>query len=220
MKNQGCSTNAADASSGKSKCCAKFLKGALIGGLVMFVFYAASWMVLPWHKNTLHTFKNSNAVASVLAANADKSGIYILSQSSQKIPNSKKTEEVASKPYAFVSVLSSGVDAGRMKLSLTATLLLCLFNATLLTALLKKASCCGGCPILFSATVGLLIASASNLPGLVWYHFPLNFTLLGMADDVIAFTLAGAAISRFVLKTGTCSTMKDQSSGGSCSMKG
>lgn len=220
MKNQGCSSNTADASCEKSKCYAKFLKGALIGGLVMFVYLAVSWMVLPWHKNTMQSFKNNNAVASVLAANADKSGIYILSQTQQKVPKSKKTVDAPSKPYAFVSVLSSGVDTGRMRASLTATLLLCLFNAALLTGLLKRGSCCGGCPIMFSASLGLLIGAAGHLPGLIWYHFPLNFTLLGMVDDVLAFTLAGAAISKLVLKTGSCSTTPKGNSGGSCSMKG
>lgn len=220
MKNQGsCDKNGGGSSCDMKECWINLVKGALIGGFVMFLYLSVSWMVLPWHKSSVMSFKNSSAVASVLSSNAEKSGVYMLLQQ-QPAPKAKKgVKKVAegitlSKPFAFVSVFKEGIDVKGLNRQLGWNLLLCMFYALLLTALLKKGTCCGGCPVLFSATVGLLVAVAGHLPGMIWYHFPLHHTLVGMVDDLLSFTLAGAVISKILLKTGACTMGSDKK--GSC----
>ncbi|MBI3440923.1 MAG: hypothetical protein HY052_03825 [Proteobacteria bacterium] len=214
MKNQCCAEpGSADASCEKKKCCGILLKGMLVGGLVMFVYLSISWMMMPWHKAGIQSFKNESAVASVMAGNVDKSGIYFLSQ--QKASKARSAAMVPSRPFAFMSVFTPGLDAGKMNGQMAFSLLLALFNALLLTALLKKGTCCGGCPVMFSLIVGLVVACAGYLPNLIWYHFPLSYTLVGMADDIISFTLAGAVISKFVLNSGACKMGRGS---GSCSI--
>ena len=54
-----------------------FLMGGFVGGVVLFVWGAVSWMVLPWHNMTLNTFTDEDKVANVLIANAPVRGIYV-----------------------------------------------------------------------------------------------------------------------------------------------
>jgi len=94
-------------------------------------------------------------------------------------------------------------------------------GSALLTKILKKRSA-GGCPVAGSIIVGLLVGLFGSLPNVIWFHAPINDALVNIADAVIAITLAGAVISKCVLKTlGSCKT-DDKSCGpttGSCDDK-
>lgn len=226
MENKGCcmvkpESNACATgkdSGGKSPCCwGTLIKGMVIGGIVMFVYLMISWTVIPWHKSTVMSFKNDQAVAVALFENVEKSGIYMLPKVVQ--PKESPVDETAvkgkkpalatapvEKPFAFVSVFKDGIDVKNMSVPLAEQFLLCLFGALLLTCLLKKVAC--GCPILLSLKVGVLVAVFNHVPNWIWYKFPCDYTLVGMADDIIAITLAGLVISKTVLKTGSCATGK------------
>ncbi len=52
-------------------------KGALAGGLVLFVWGIVYWMALPWHEGVFGQFQDEDAVASVLTQNAPQPGIYV-----------------------------------------------------------------------------------------------------------------------------------------------
>ena len=52
--------------------------------------------------------------------------------------------------------------------------------AGLLTCFLKKLTC--GCPVGLSLKLGVFVALVHNLPNLIWWHFPVNFTLVSAAD--------------------------------------
>jgi hypothetical protein len=184
-----------------------------VGGVVMFAWFMISWMALPWHKADLMSFKDEKAVAAALTANAPESGTYVLPYT-----NMGQAAQKTGKPFAFVSVFAPGVNVKeQMPMTMGEDFGLCLFMAALLSCLLKKKTD-GSCPVAFSAKAGLLAGAAAYAPMYIWYHFPLNFVLGGLADDVIAFALAGAAIACCVMKMkighcpmSACGTSKDAS---------
>lgn len=210
-------------------CLGTVFKGALVGGMILFFWTAFSWHVLGWHKNDVMSFANDKAVATVLAANAPESGVYILpAHVAQKAVAEKTAEdksaekvsiksaraadkvaavtssEAATKPYAFVSVFAEGTAKDDMKNAMYKFFLLCLVGGALLTKFVKKASSSKCCPVGCSAKVGLLVGLFSYLPNAIWFHFPLNGALVGVLDDVIAFALAGWAISKILPSSGGC----------------
>ena len=194
----------------KPSCCGLMLKGAFAGGIIMFLYLMASWMLVPWHMDTMKTFKNEKVIAKSLLDNAPKSGVYVLPFR----PNAE-TAPAVDKPFAFVAIKAEGFDCVKnMKATLSQEFLLCLVLAGLLTCLLKKQTC--GCPVAFSLKTGLLVALVHNAPNLIWWHFPLNFTLVNAADDVIGITLAGLVISKLVLCCGPKMTDCDMPKKTSC----
>lgn len=190
-KTGSCGTGGAG---GKKSCpVMKCLLAILIGGVLMFAWFGISWMVLPWHKTGISGFKDEAAVVKVLNKNAAGSGIYILPWTDMG-----KTEQKFEKPFVFMSVKADGIAVKKdMNKRLLRDLCLCFFLAGLLACLLKKTGCCGGCPAAFSFKVGLIAGLAGFIPNLIWFGFPLHWTLVGLADCVIAFTIAGAAMGRF-----------------------
>lgn len=209
MGNNGgcCPTKSADKSTkgggdgfcGITQCYATLLKGALVGGIMMFAVFMVSWTLLPWHKASIGSFAKESAVTSALTANGAKPGVYVVPKLA---PIATRAPDKAPKFFAFVSVGKQGFDSDGMAGAMFKQLLLCLFGAAMLTKFLKKsAGAC--CPISCSMKMGLLIACFGYLPNMFWFQFPLGFSVIGMLDVIVAFTLAGAAISKIVL--GECS---------------
>ncbi len=160
----------------------------------MFAVMMISWMVLPWHMASIKSFTKDAAVASALTANAPAPGIYVL----PKMDPAAK-DAAPSKPFAFVAVGAQSMDKHGMNGAMFKALLLSLFSAGLLTKMLKKAAGSNCCPVGCSAAIGTLVAVTAYVPNMIWWQFPLNYSLIGMLDIIVGFTLAGAVISKCVL---------------------
>jgi len=207
MENKGCCAVPSDnsCSTGKKCCFGTIIKGAFIGAIVMFIYFAASWMYLPWHKTTMMSFANEGIVASILANNAPQSGIYTL----PGMPVNAAAKPEMTKPFAFVSVFTNGIDMKNMSPvpCMVKAFLMYLFGAALLTKLLKKISY-SCCPMFGSFVIGVLVATFSYVPNMIWFHFPVAYSLVGMGDTIVAITLAGIAISCCLFKKGACNDKK------------
>lgn len=83
--------------------CKGIVKGALIGGAVLYLWMLLSWMILPWHKATIHEFKNEEFVTWVLKENTGKGGIYV-APSTEPTTSSTNSEQLASESLVFVSI--------------------------------------------------------------------------------------------------------------------
>lgn len=216
-KSTDCSTTDKSGCCGPKSCCVKTcLSAALVGAIVMFIYFAASWMLLPWHKTTMMSFENETAVASALYENAKVSGVYTLPAMPKDKEEASKSEVV--KPFAFVSVFADGVDWKNQSPlpCMIKAFLLYLVGAALLAKMMRKSMMTGCCPVGCAMMVGLLVAIFAYVPNMIWFHFPLCWSLLGMADIIIAFTLAGAAI-KCILKCGPCTKAGGCCPGGTCS---
>lgn len=48
--------------------------GSVLGAIVLFVWSAIAWELIPWPGTPLRTFKNEDAVTQTIVANAPQSG--------------------------------------------------------------------------------------------------------------------------------------------------
>ena len=53
------------------------LFAGLVGGIILFVWGALAWTVLPLHSGSLHVMPNEEAVVSAMKAGLDKKGVYL-----------------------------------------------------------------------------------------------------------------------------------------------
>src|SRR5688500_15766219 len=56
----------------------KLLLGAIIGGVILFLWGAVSHMLLPFATMGLQRFTNEEAIKQTVVANAPRSGVYFL----------------------------------------------------------------------------------------------------------------------------------------------
>ena len=199
MENKGCtasmkscSTEKKEAVDGKScasgdSCFLKIFFGALLGGIVMFIYFAASWVVYPWHKTALLSFTDNRAHAYPLSDNSNIADLLV---------NRGVTHDVS--PFIFDSVFRGGLNFDNLTPAVYIQFLFCMAAAAILTCLLKKSS--AHRPTYFAMAAGMLVGIVHYIPDMIWYHFPLDYTVVGIGDDFLSITLAGIVISKCVLR--------------------
>lgn len=179
----------------------------VLGGLVLFVWGAVSYMVLPWHSMTLNKFKDEGAVAQALVVNASESGMYILPNPHRHDPSlteaqRKAAEEEGMKrmmegPFMFASVSLTGTR--EMGPALLFNAIGNVVSAALAAWLLSQAV-----PVLYWRRVGFVVVLAlataviAHYPSWVWWRFSESFTLVECADLLIGWSLAGLVIAKII----------------------
>ena len=187
----------------------KVILGGVLGGLVVFIWGMISWMVLPWHRGNFEQFQNGSAVQAVLVASAPKAGIYLLpgmhekgesiSSDQEKALMKQAHEQMEKGPFAFVAMRPNGV--GPMGMLMIRSLIIQIVGAFLLTWLLLMAKIESyleriGFFSILAVTAGVICF----LPEWNWWGFPARYTLVGIADLVIGWSLAGIVIARLTSK--------------------
>src|ERR1700730_14728884 len=89
--------------------------GSILGAIVLFVWGAIAWMLIPWPGTPLRPFKNEDAVTQAIVANASQSGNYLLPNPDQKGLSSeqqqKAMERMAKGPIVFAAVRLEPFDS-------------------------------------------------------------------------------------------------------------
>lgn len=160
-------------------------KGAIAGGLIVFIWSSVSWMALPFHEKSIVALPE--AAKTSITENISRTGVYILH-------NDPAADRSA--PFVFLSFNEGGWSS--MGAMMFAGLLLFSMGAFFWTWILgkipgltMKSSALYG--VMFGLSVGVL-GAGSNW---VWWKFPSGFTLLYVLDDVIAWTIASVVIARW-----------------------
>lgn len=192
----------------------KIIKAGIVGGIILFIWSAISWMTLPWHQSTMHEFVDVKAVSKVIHSNSTTSGIYMFpahaqpeDQTAAKVEGNKpakasptkhtaKTEEVKAEPMIFAAVTLEGMPTtmGKaMGISLAAQMIAAFLVSWML---MQTKGLSYFRRIGFVAVFGLAAGIVSHLPYWNWLGFDLQFTLVQMGDLVISWFLAGLAIAK------------------------
>lgn len=176
------------------------IKGALIGGLVAFMWMNFSWMVLPWHFMTISTLPNDAPIAESLKNNVTESGLYILPWTSNKTEEAmaEVNQKMENGPYAYMVVYPDGFKKNTTKMMLFG-LLFNIVIAFILTYLLTKTKGLSYIQkvgfVKMAAVAGALVVV---MPNLIWWQFPLAYTLVTIVDTAFTWGFAGLAIGKIV----------------------
>jgi hypothetical protein len=173
----------------------KLIRAGILAGLVIFIWGVISWMLIPWHSNTLHHFKDESAVATVLQTNVVNSGVYFMPQS-DSINSSAET----AKPMIFASIELAGMSSSMTK-AMAITLLTQVLAAFLVAWLLMQTvglSFFGrvGFVMVFAIACGLV----SIVPYWNWFAFDWKYSLVSYADLLIGWYFAALVLAKFCKK--------------------
>lgn len=180
--------------------CKRVITAAILGGVTVFIWSMISWMVLPWHGPTFNQFTDETTVTQTLNANTGKSGIYLLPYESDFSIEAKEgfDNKYKTGPLAFVAFSKEGGDP-TMKPQLVMSLITQLVAALIIAMLLSGASGLSyGCRLLFVTGAGLLAGILGYIPNYVWWHFPIDYILVGIADQIIAWFFAGLIMAKII----------------------
>lgn len=179
-------------------------KGALFGGLVLFVWGFISWTVLPWHNATFSTFGDEDEVARVLAANTAGRGIYLypgehhqpgLTPEQQAAAEERVRQKAEAGPFIFVSLDDRGMSS--MTRPLVTGLVYQILGALVLTLIVVRCR-----ESAYWERVGIVVlavlaaAILCFLPPWNWFGFDTAYTVVSILDLVVAGLLAGLVIAK------------------------
>lgn len=180
----------------------KILLAAILGGFVHFVWGAFSWMVLPWHNATIQDLPGEANVVPVLRQNLGASGIYWF-------PGMQEANKDEASMAAFVKKHRAGPigwlvyhPEGRdpmPKSTFVKGFLIDFVSALFAASVLAAASPRGYVRRVFIVVgVALFAALSSHAMQWNWMLLPGHYSIVMMADLVVGWSLAGAAMAAIV----------------------
>ena len=167
------------------------IRCSIVGGIIVYLWFMISWMILPLHKMSMNTFSNPSEVTSCILRSAPKDGIYVI----PKWDQDQEKEKRASEPLIFVNVVR--VADKNMTRSMVIGLITDLIGAFLITYLLLRAKAMKYWRrVGFVTVVESAIAFLGTVPAWNWWQFPMAWSILECFDIVIAWFLGGLVIAK------------------------
>ena len=181
--------------------------GSVLGAIVLFVWSAIAWMLIPWPGEPLRSFTNEDAMAQAISANALRSGNYILPNMPKRTPGmtdqqfdaleKAMADRWARGPIVFAAVrLEPFGSFGVALLIQFVTQFVLALLATLL--LLQTSGLSRGARIGFVFAIGLIIFVGGHMDEWTWWSFSNAYMLMQFGAIVIGWLLASLVISTFV----------------------
>lgn len=182
----------------------KVFIGALLGAIVVFAWSFVSWTVLHLHDSTIKTLgvEQEQAAVAALQANLPEDGAYFVPGMPAKDADQAATDAWTARhkqgPLGVLVYRKAGADpmdpttfAVGFAIDLVGAFLICLLLSM------------SGMHSFFSrfGAVGLIGLFAGIVPYLGqtnWMHFPLDFSVLMVADTFIGWTIAGFFMAMIV----------------------
>lgn len=186
----------------------KIFLASLLGAIACLIWGGVSWFVLQWHGNSLQKFSNEADVASVISANADRSGVYMLPSVTGGMEHTPKDEAAATRKSAALALKNgpfvySIVRIGNRNVSLwinvgysfLRSFVACFIIALMLawTVRLDYIQ-----RVFFCALAGLFAGLVSDVPMMIWFEEPVHHALISMAGHLCEWFLAGLIIAALV----------------------
>lgn len=176
----------------------------VLGTLLLFLWNAVSWMVLPFHSQTLNNMPEGVVDLEKISESDMESGIYhypgFPADNSQEAMGelAKQLEMGPRVPFmVYRSEPTKLFDPIQFLWSLIINLLTVVLAYYLIKGLAIKTK---KSILVYSLLIGLVIALVADISLLNWYFYPLDYTLINVLDRLISFGLIGLLFGYFTFK--------------------
>ncbi|MCW8806504.1 MAG: hypothetical protein OQK79_00155 [Rhodanobacter sp.] len=179
----------------------RILVAGLIGGIVMFIWGVAAHMALGLGEVGFRQPVNENvALAGLQEGLGGRAGVYSLPSLDPKQMNDPAQVRAYSlkavrSPYAWVIYQPQGTDMTRMGPQIRRQWASDTLAALALAFVMGLAGLGFRRRLAVAAAAAVFAWLGTQWPYWNWYRFPLDFTLAGLAEQLIGWLIAGAAMA-------------------------
>ena len=180
--------------------------GTILGAIVLFIWSALAWMIIPWPGEPLRHFTSEDAIVAAIKANVPRSGNYLIPNEPQRLPGmteeqyQKATKDAEDRmnngPMVFAVVRLEPVSMAKAMIVGLLTNVIAVFLACVLLLQTDRLSYRGR--VLFVAGLGLLVFLAGHLDEWNWWGFSNAYTMMQFGALVIGWALVGLVVAKFV----------------------
>lgn len=170
--------------------------GAVVAAIIVFVFQAMSWMVLPIHENSMKYTAQQDALIAALAENLPDDGVYAI----PNLPPGSTSEQhdafeksMVGKPYALLHFHKS--YDGMMAMQMVYGFLLDFLAAFILAYVLWTSGdrfAGFGSKLMLALAFALFVILQSSLMMANWWQTPWHYLSGEITDHFVGWLLGGA----------------------------
>jgi len=180
----------------------KLLLIAIGGALIVFVWHALSWLILPFHSNSLNNLPEASFNLDTMVTQMPEAGVYHYpGLPEQDTPEAWETVLTKSRQGPVISLLvyqPSGSDpfspnqfiSGFLINVIASFIVVLLLSSTRIQVYYQR--------VLFVALLGVFAGTTSYLVDGIWYGYPLAYTLTMIGDVIIGWLLAGLFFAKVI----------------------
>jgi hypothetical protein len=180
----------------------KLIRGAVIGGVIVFLWCLVSWMVLPWHSAVFNSFTDEQSVANAISSNAPVSGVYILpntfqyNDSTPAAEMQKGMQLMKNGPTMFASVQIQGMGQKTVR-PFIVSLIIQIIGAGIVTWMVLQTRALSYKNRVWLVTLyGIAIGLLGIFPAWNWWGLSFAYIFSIFFDLVVSWFLAGLAIAK------------------------
>jgi hypothetical protein len=181
---------------------ARLLVGSLVGAVVLMVWGALFWTVMPFTRDAMRAVEAEDAILDILDQHITETGVYFmpLVDMYDKSKQDAFFEKHERGPLARISFRKEGVDARSPMVFIKGFLhffVSVLFLAGLMISAFPRLATYRS-RVVFIFFVGLFAAFFTHLSDVVWMHAPLRYAIYYMDFHILGWLLVGLVISPIV----------------------
>ena len=181
----------------------QLLLGALVGGIILFVWGWISWTILPIHASSIRNINNEEAVISAMHINMDQKGVYVF-PAMPAVQDQTLQDEYLQKyqqgPVGMIIYDPEGSEPmmpNQMIVGLIISMIASYFAGWFLSRSTAVASSYFA-RVTYCGMLGVFVSLVSHLVNWNWMGYPLDYTTAWIMDAVIGWLLAGLGIAAII----------------------
>lgn len=182
----------------------KFIITTIVGTLIFFVWYAISWMALPFHSSSLKNIPEHAIDLETLKTALPGDGIYHYPgypETSDAETVSTIEKQLEKGPRVALMVYKEGssslFDPQQFIWGLFINLGTVLLLYYVVSGFARRTTKTMVAACLF---IGLIIGFVSDLSLMNWYFYPIDFTMANIIDRIVPFVLLGVLFGSYTFK--------------------
>ncbi len=183
----------------------KMILGAVVGGILAYLWLTISWVLLPWHEKTIKSFKNERFVSWVFRENAPKKGVYLLPNFHQAVDSDEndasddQRERRMQGPFIFAAVTPQGLDFSSPWPHIS-TILAQIFSAGIVCYVLSllQSTVRYFNRLMLVILIALFAGMTSKVALWAWWGFTAKFIVVEIADILISWFFAGLVLVQMI----------------------
>lgn len=171
----------------------KLIKASLLAGFLAHLWVTVSWMALPLHKATVHSFNDDPQIQLALlkGISSGKSAVYALPAMHSGKPKAGPSAFIALTPQGQTfSWKKIAIDLGNNILS--AFLIGILLMMSGITGFKEK--------VKFATITGAIVISMSTIPSINWWGLAMDYAAVEALDVLIMSLIFGLVLAKFTEK--------------------
>jgi len=181
----------------------RLLFGAVLGGIILFIWGWLSWSVFPIHTASLRNINNEDAVISAMHVNMDQKGVYVfpgMPTSQDPAVMEEWSQKYQQGPVGMIIYDPDGSEP-MMPAQMIVGIIISILASYLASWFLSRSTAVTSsyfARVAYCGMLGIFVSLVSHLVNWNWMGYPLDYTMAWIMDAVIGWLLAGLGIASIV----------------------